>query len=448
MPAHRLMPSRRVRVRQHASDAARVCKTTLPIHVGVLLSHPTSPTARMMPPLDFSFYCPAPVSTCTAGNLFALFRRISPWTRCNHAKNPDIDMTDEGHKFESALAGPKEDNRLVLGWSLENALKCLRPDIIEAVKKNPGSFLIAVILASEFKDRAGAPEIIQQISLQNGLNFPKVFSAIPIGTNDIKFPLPMPWGHFIPDCSSDTKAVALANPVIHGTVNECLYTIYFIDPTPEHPPFLILTYHGLSSLTTEDEIKSAFLTALLSDPFVVNTAHADHSYVPNEPKPEMIFRILVVFAKIHKCAVSSKPNSAPTTAFSIILPPLSTDASQTAVLERHLMRPEFAFNIPLQGTATPWRNSRGLLMSCTECHSVAHYKDDCLITNSDSYKAHYGHTTTDAACSSSTSSSNSVYRGAGRGRARGFYRGPGRNPGYNGRGFSYGRSRGSPYTRW
>ncbi|KAJ6612187.1 hypothetical protein B0H10DRAFT_1952469 [Mycena sp. CBHHK59/15] len=120
-----------------------------------------------------------------------------------------------------------------------NALKCLRPDIVEAVKKNPGSFLIAVILASEFKDRAGAPEIIQQISLQNGLNFPKVFSAIPIGANDNKFPLPMPWGHFIPDCSSDTKAVALANPVIHGTVNECLYTIYFIDPTPEHPPFLL-----------------------------------------------------------------------------------------------------------------------------------------------------------------------------------------------------------------
>ncbi|KAJ6560692.1 hypothetical protein B0H10DRAFT_1966892 [Mycena sp. CBHHK59/15] len=361
MPAHRLMPSRHVRVRQHTSDAAE----------------------------------------CV--------RRHYQYTLAFYSANEY-----KGRKFESALAGPKEDNRPVLGWSLENALKCLRPDIVEAVKKNPGaqrysrpfhrltpdftrSFLIAVILASEFKDRAGAPEIIQQISLQNGLNFPKVFSAIPIGANDNKFPLPMPWGHFIPDCSSDTKAVALANPVIHGTVNECLYTIYFIDPTPEHPPFLILTYHGLSSLTTEDEIKSAFLTALLSDPFVVNTAHADHSYVPNEPKPEMIFRILVEFAKIRKCAVSSKPNSAPTTAFSIILPPLSTDTSQTAVLERHLMRPEFAFNIPLQGTATPWRNSRSLLMSCTECHSVAHYKDDCLITNSDSYKAHYGHTTTDSA---------------------------------------------------
>ncbi|KAJ6595331.1 hypothetical protein B0H10DRAFT_2232903 [Mycena sp. CBHHK59/15] len=288
-------------------------------------------------------------------------------------------MTDEGRKFESALAGPKEDNRPVLGWSLENALKCLRPDIVEAVKKNPGSFLIAVILASEFKDRAGAPEIIQQISLQNGLNFPKVFSAIPIGANDNKFPLPMPWGHFIPDCSSDTKAVALANPVIHGTVNECLYTIYFIDPTPEHPPFLILTYHGLSSLTTEDEIKSAFLTALLSDPFVVNTAHADHSYVPNEPKPEMIFRILVEFAKIRKCAVSSKPNSAPTTAFSIILPRCQPTHPRQQSLNDTSCDP----------------NSRSISLS--RCHSVAHYKDDCLITNSDSYKAHYGHTTTDSA---------------------------------------------------
>ncbi|KAJ6615922.1 hypothetical protein B0H10DRAFT_2215599 [Mycena sp. CBHHK59/15] len=75
-------------------------------------------------------------------------------------KNPDIDMTDEGHKFESVLAGPKEDNRPVLGWSLENALKCLRPDIVEAVKKNPGSFLIAVILASEFKDRAEISNMI------------------------------------------------------------------------------------------------------------------------------------------------------------------------------------------------------------------------------------------------------------------------------------------------
>jgi hypothetical protein len=275
---------------------------------------------------------------------------------------------------------------------------------------------------------------------------------MPDGPADHTFPLPMPWGHFIPNCSPATKATALANPVIHGIYNEQLYTIYFVDPTTQHPTFLILTYHGLSALTTTEEIKSALLAKLLSDPLVVNMAQNDHSYVPNEPNPKLILATLVQFANVRKCAVRFKPNGAQTTAFSIILPPLSTDASQTADLEEHLMHPDFAFKIPFQGTATPWRNSKGLLMSCPECHSLAHYKEDCLIINSDSYKAHYGHTPTNTAWyalnDEGSSNSTSSYRGGSRGRARGYGRGAGGNAGYNGRGFSYGRGRGSPYTRW
>lgn len=263
----------------------------------------------------------------------------------------------------------------------------------------------------------------------------------------------MPWGHFIPDCSSEIKKTALANPVLHGVFDGQLYTIYFIDPTPEHPPFLILTYNGLSELTTDVEIKSALLMKLLSDPFVINMANSDHSNVANETKPEVIFKVLIHFAKIRKCAV--KRRGVMTTAFSVILPPLSTDASQTADLQQHLMRSDFSFDVPFQGTATPWRNAKGDLMSCPECHSVAHYRDDCIIANSDAYKDHYGQNAgNDAAWyalneernSQSSSNLNAAYRGGGRGRVHvGYNRGYSRGGGFSGRGSGYGRGRGYPY---
>ncbi|KAJ7488775.1 hypothetical protein B0H11DRAFT_2012730 [Mycena galericulata] len=371
-------------------------------------------------------------------------------------KNPDIHMAEEPHKFETLLAGPKEDNRPVLGWTLKGALRDQRSEVVEAVKADPNSFLIAVITASGFKDRARGPAIVQHVALQNGLNFPRVFPAMPIGKSNNDFPpLPGPYAHFIPHCTPDTKKTALAKPVIYGVLDEELYTIYFINPTPEHLPFLILTYKGLFDLTTEPEIKSALITKLLSDPFVVTMANSDHTNVANETQPSIIFKVLVEFAKIRKYAV--RVNQTKTTAFSIILPPLSTDASQTAILESHLMNCDFAFDVPFQGTATPWRNSKGELMACPECHSVAHYRGHCIIVNSDEYKNHYGqNSATDSSWyalnaennDNFTSTSNSTYRGGGRGRVHhGFGHGSNRGRGGYARNFENGRGRAPPYMR-
>lgn len=199
----------------------------------------------------------------------------------------------------------------------------------------------------------------------------------------------MPWGHFIPDCSAETKTTALANPVLHGVFDGLPYTIYFIDPAPENSPFLILTYHGLSELTTTTEISSALLKKLTSDPFITNVANSDYSNVANETKPEVIFKALLHFVTIRKYTV--KHHGTMTTIFSIVFPPLSKDTSKTADLQQYLMHPDFSFDIPFQETATPWRNSKGDLMLCSECHSVAHYREDCIIANSDAYKEHYGH---------------------------------------------------------
>ncbi|KAJ7496339.1 hypothetical protein B0H11DRAFT_2000650 [Mycena galericulata] len=247
-------------------------------------------------------------------------------------KNPDIDMTDESSKYEGLLAGPKEDTRIVLGWTLDEALKLQPPEVVDAVKADPESFLVAVLLSSSFRDRVRAPAIIKEIALNHGFDFPRVFGTITTGQG-VKLPLPQPWGHFIPDCSPNTKKAALANPVMHGCIDEEFYTLYFIDPTTKQPPFLVLTYSGVSTLATETNLKEALLSKLRSDPFVTTMANADHSYVPNETKPEIILEILFHFAKIRKFNVTSNPSTEPTTAFSIILPPLSTDAAQTAELQ-------------------------------------------------------------------------------------------------------------------
>ncbi|KAJ7495666.1 hypothetical protein B0H11DRAFT_2002064, partial [Mycena galericulata] len=251
-------------------------------------------------------------------------------------KNPDIDMTDESSKYEGLLAGPKEDARLVLGWTLDEALKLQPPEVVDDVKADPESFLVAVLLSSSFRDRVRAPAVIKEIALNHGFDFPRVFGTITTGQS-VKLPLPQPWGHFIPDCSPNTKKAALANPVMHGCIDEEFYTLYFIDPTTKQPLFLVLTYSGVSTLATETELKEALLSKLRSDPFVTTMANADHSYVPNEAKPEIILEILFHFAKIRKFNVNSNPSTEPTTAFSIILPPLSTDAAQTAELQQYLM---------------------------------------------------------------------------------------------------------------
>ncbi|KAJ6559012.1 hypothetical protein B0H10DRAFT_1967107 [Mycena sp. CBHHK59/15] len=177
-------------------------------------------------------------------------------------------MTDEykGRKFESALAGPKEDNCPVLDGPWKTLSNVSGLTLSKQLRRTLG-LPHRVILASEFKDRAGAPEIIQQISLQNGLNFPKVSAPYPLAPTTTNFPFHA-MGHFIPD-SLRTPRHCTANPVIHGTVNECLYTIYFMI-RPQNTPLS-------SSLPLDTSDISPVIVPYLPSPiltsFIVSHAH-------------------------------------------------------------------------------------------------------------------------------------------------------------------------------
>ncbi|KAJ7452278.1 hypothetical protein FB451DRAFT_1185864 [Mycena latifolia] len=181
----------------------------------------------------------------------------------------------------------------------------------------------------------------------------------------------------------ELRTTALSREVLQGVYEEQDYCFYFIDLTFEQPPFLILTYWKLADGTEPAAVKAALLAKFLSDPWVVDAAK-DHSYLPNETKPEILFRSILEFATFRTFDYSLDYTKR--TVWSIIMPPLSTDPAHTAALQRHLMEsPGFSFDVGFFGTAVPWRGPKGDLMSCSVCHSVDHYRYNCTIATSDAY---------------------------------------------------------------
>ncbi|KAJ7473425.1 hypothetical protein FB451DRAFT_1398538 [Mycena latifolia] len=298
-------------------------------------------------------------------------------------KNPDIDMSDE---YAALIPGAKQYPYKIHGFNINNALLGLKPNLVQLVKSNPSGYLGVVVLSNDFKDRGRAAGAIKAIMEAEGLGNHQVYPANPehpVPDGREHFPLSMPWTNIIPNVTPDLRATALSREVLHGLYEEQHYCFYFIDLTFAQPPFLVLTYWKLADGTTPTDIKTALLEKFLSDPWVVDAAK-DHTYLPNETQPQILFRAILEFATFRTFTYFLDGSNR--TVWSIIIPPLSTDPAHTAALQRHLMEsPGFSFDVGFFGTAVPWRGPKGDLMSCSVCHSIDHYRQDCTIITSDDY---------------------------------------------------------------
>ncbi|KAJ6612053.1 hypothetical protein B0H10DRAFT_2223465 [Mycena sp. CBHHK59/15] len=302
----------------------------------------------------------------------------------NTPKNPDIDMSDED---AALIPGAKQYPYKVHGFNIDNVLLGLKPNLVQLVKNNPSNYLGVVVLSNDFKDRSRVAGAIKAIMEAEGLGSHQVYPANPehpVPDGCERFPLSMAWTNLIRNVTPELRPTALSREVMHGLYEEQHYCFYFIDITFTQPPFLVLTYWKLADGTEPADVKAALLDKFLSDAWVLDAAKDDHTYLPNETKPEVLFRTILEFASFR--TFDYFLDGAKCTVWSIVMPPLSTDPANMAALQRHLMEsPGFSFDVRFFGTAFPWHSPNGRLMSCSVCHSVDHYCQECTITTSDDY---------------------------------------------------------------
>ncbi|KAJ7824713.1 hypothetical protein B0H13DRAFT_2443518 [Mycena leptocephala] len=110
-----------------------------------------------------------------------------------------------------------------------------------------------------------------------------------------------------------------------------------------------------------------------------------------------ILAVALHFAHITTCTVRKRVGrynySHPITAHRISIPPISNDEDVNARIQSHLMSPAFSFTVPLRGVAIPWLGPDAnfpQLMSCSECHGVDHYNEECPIFHSPAYRRAHG----------------------------------------------------------
>ncbi|KAJ7744247.1 hypothetical protein DFH07DRAFT_963778 [Mycena maculata] len=296
----------------------------------------------------------------------------------------DIHMSDE---LADLIPGAKRYPYKVHGFNdLDKALMGHKPELVKLVKNNPAGFLGAVVLANDFRDRGRAAGAIRSIMEAEGLGRFEVYPATPEHPTpdglEEPFPLPMPWTNIIPNVTPELRRAALSRDFIQGLYEEREYCFYFVDLTFEQPPFLVLTYWKIADGTEPAAVKNALAAKFLADPRIVEAAN-DHSYIPNEDKPAVLFRTILELATYR--TFDYNLHGTKRTIWCIVAPPLSTDPAHTLALQRHLMAPGFSFEVGWLGTAVPWRNPSGAAMSCSACHSTDHYRHDCTIINSDAY---------------------------------------------------------------
>ncbi|KAJ6627303.1 hypothetical protein B0H10DRAFT_2210680 [Mycena sp. CBHHK59/15] len=318
----------------------------------------------------------------------------------NTPKNPNIDMSDE---YAALIPGAKQYPYKVHGFNIDNVLLGLKPNLVQLVKNNPSNHLGVVVLSNDFKDRGHAAGAIKGIMEAEGLGSHQVYPTNPehpVPDGCECFPLSMPWTNLIPNVTPELRATALSRKVMHGLYEEQHYCFYFIDLTFAQPPFLVLTYRKLADGTEPADVKAALLDKFLSDAWVLNTTK-DHTYLPNETKPEVLFRTILEFASF--LTFNYFLDSAKHTVWSIVMPPLSTDPANMVALQCHLMEsPGFSFDVGFFGTAFPWCSPNGRLISPpirqtqrrssitswslpASCLIIDHYRQECTITTSDNY---------------------------------------------------------------
>ncbi|KAJ6553856.1 hypothetical protein B0H10DRAFT_2049980 [Mycena sp. CBHHK59/15] len=311
-----------------------------------------------------------------------------------------------------------------------------------------------VILASDFLDRGRGPGAIKVSLVSRNIPDADKIDVYP-PTPKVQVPtiwgkLGMPWTNIATECSPGFLAATLRDPVYHHFHNGFPITFYCLRVQPESP-WVFAVYFDITTLTTAVEFKDAAFAKLLADPGVVQMVDNDHSNIPGEHDTKFVLDVAKRFAEVSTCTVRRRGQfgSIPLTAYRLLFPPISKDPAATEQLQKHIMSSGFAFDIPKRGEAKPWFGPNSQYpepMSCSQCHGIDHYNEDCPIILSDGYQTLHGMTETTSSVPTSLSivpdapATNDwatvPYRGRGhaRGGRRGYFCG-GRSFRGNGRGY-------------
>ncbi|KAJ6626238.1 hypothetical protein B0H10DRAFT_2211430 [Mycena sp. CBHHK59/15] len=377
----------------------------------------------------------------------------------------DVDMTSQ---YEDCLAGPKSYNPPARGWTPEWVRTNHKDYVIKELDVHPDDCIAAVILTSDFMDRARGPGTIQAALVARGIPDSDKIDIFPPIPKQEAAPgdrgMGMPWTNIITNCTAAFKEAVLANPIYHAVHEDSPVSFYCFSAHPE-TPWTIAVYTGFTDTTLDHEFKSAFYCKLLADTDVVQMVREDHSNFSGDHPPAFILAAAIYHATVSTFPVHQSGKFGISTtklAHSIMLPPLSKDPATNNRLQQHIMAPAFVIDAQKRGEGRPWLGGNPRfpqMMGCGECHGVDHYNDHCPILGSKEYREIHN-IADDNAGSSTVPTSLSMapvpaplpsdwgtvnYRGGNRGRARGGSHGRD----YNGGGYTRGngRHRGNGFGR-
>ncbi|KAJ7634021.1 hypothetical protein B0H17DRAFT_1149771 [Mycena rosella] len=272
--------------------------------------------------------------------------------------------------FDGRLVGATSYNPAARGWTKALIRANHKVEIINLLTEQRSKCVAVVIVASDFLDRARGPGAIKATLIARKIPDTDKIDVYP-PTPSVPVPAGkrpgMPWTNNVTDCSPAFKEAVMADPVFHNVYQDL--------PVAPETPWIVATYDGLSDLTTPAEFKAAMLHKLRADPVVTQMVSDDHSNMPGEHSIQAIISTILHFFN---------------------RPHLHGSMPRRTLLRRlqhHLMSPDFTVAVPKRGVATPWLGSNPLnpaVMSCSECHGVDHYQEDCPIVNSNGYRAVHG----------------------------------------------------------
>ncbi|KAJ7939393.1 hypothetical protein B0H13DRAFT_1850691 [Mycena leptocephala] len=342
----------------------------------------------------------------------------------------DVDIT----QYRDAIEGPKVYNLATLGWTTDLIQANQKEYVLKELSEHPDDCIAAVILTSDFVDRARGADAIKAILMARNLpdsDKIEVLPAIPETQAQGAKAMTMPWTQILTNCTAALKVATEADPVFH-VIHEGSPTSFYCIPVRPQTPWIFAAYVGLTDETTDYELKSALFTRFISDlkPPPVSTSLT--TLKTGDLKPELVLAI-----DIHWGTVT-------TTAHRVMIAPISKDHAANQRFRKYITTPGFSIDAQKRGEATSWFTGSAtnpIFMSCSECHGIDHYYEFCPIFNSKGYREVHGIVDVDMDSSSIPTSLLSVpdatptangwtsvpYRGGNRGRGRGGPRGRGGN---------------------
>ncbi|KAJ7722132.1 hypothetical protein DFH07DRAFT_946757 [Mycena maculata] len=363
----------------------------------------------------------------------------------------DINMTEvDMDQYKDAIEGPKVYEIAARGWTAAKVKENHKDYVITELTAHPDECVAAVIVTSDFLDRARAVDAIKAILIARNVadsDKVEIYPAMPkkaaaTGVNSMAI---MPFTQIITNCTAAFKLAIGADPVFHG-VHEGIPTTFYCIPALPPMPFIFAAYTGFTAGATDVEVKAALFTTLIGRPDFLQMVAEDHSNISGDHKPELVLAIAIRAGTISKCTVRrGGRHGISLTAHRVMIAPISKDHDMNQRLQSYIMAPSFVVDARQHGEGRPWFTgpvTSRTFMSCSECHGIDHYFEICPIINSRGYREAHGITEVDMEASSVPTSllapheheaasnqwSTVTYRGASRGRGRGGPRGRG---GYN-----------------